>query len=57
MMPLGSLAAGIFGSRIGAPATVMWGGVATIVAVLLYAYKLPLPDKAATPSSGNVKAL
>ncbi len=57
MMPFGSLAAGISGSRIGAPATVMWGGVATIVAVLLYAYNLPLPDKGATPSSGNMKAL
>ena len=57
MMPLGSLASGISGSRIGAPATVMWGGLATIVAVLLYAYKLPLPDRGATPSSGDVKAL
>ena len=41
MMPLGSLTAGVLGSRIGAPATVSWGGVATIAAVLLYARKLP----------------
>jgi len=47
MMPLGSLTAGVFGSRIGAPATVAWGGVATIVAVLLYAYKLPGSDRVA----------
>jgi MFS family permease len=52
MMPLGSLAAGVFGSRIGAPATVTWGGVATIVAVLLYAYKLPELRKLARSSSG-----
>jgi len=51
MMPLGSLAAGVFGSRIGAPATVTWGGVATIVAVLLYAYKLPDMRKVVRSSS------
>jgi MFS family permease len=41
MIPLGSLTAGVLGSRIGAPATVSWGGVATIIAVALYARKLP----------------
>jgi MFS family permease len=55
MMPLGSLAAGVFGSRIGAPATVTWGGVATIIAVLLYAYKLPEMRKVVR-SSSSVKA-
>jgi MFS family permease len=45
MMPLGSLAAGVLGSRIGAPATVTWGGVATIAAVLLYARQLPEPQR------------
>ncbi len=55
MMPLGSLAAGVFGSRIGAPATVAWGGVATIVAVLMYAYKLPGADRVARSSSANAE--
>ncbi len=41
MVPFGSLAAGVLGARIGAPATVVWGGVATIVAVLLFARMLP----------------
>ena len=54
MMPLGSLTAGVFGSRIGAPATVAWGGVATIVAVLLYAYKLrETRELAGSSSSAN----
>jgi MFS family permease len=51
MMPLGSLTAGVLGSRIGAPATVAWGGAATIVAVLLYAYKLPNLKRLAGSSS------
>lgn len=39
MMPLGSLAGGLLGARIGAPATVMWGGAATLVAVLLFSVR------------------
>jgi MFS family permease len=57
MMPFGSLTAGFLGSRIGAPATVTWGGVATIVAVLLYARKLPERRKAAASPSGGLKSL
>src|SRR4029079_5505093 len=41
MMPFGSLAAGWLGARIGAPATVAWGGIATLFAVLLFVRKLP----------------
>ena len=37
MMPLGSLAAGILGHRVGSPVTVACGGVATVVAVLVFA--------------------
>ncbi len=37
MMPLGSLVAGILGTKIGAPATVVWGGLATLVGVGLFA--------------------
>lgn len=37
MMPLGSLLAGLLGARIGAPRTVVVGGVATLFAVLLFA--------------------
>jgi MFS family permease len=37
MMPLGSLAAGLLGAHIGAPATVACGGAATLIAVLLFA--------------------
>ena len=36
MMPFGSLIAGWAGARIGAPATVAWGGLATMVAVALF---------------------
>jgi MFS family permease len=53
MMPLGSLTAGVLGSRIGAPATVAWGGVATIIAVLLYASKLPELKRLAGSSSAT----
>jgi MFS family permease len=49
MVPLGSLAAGILGERVGAPATVAWGGGATIVAVLLFARKLPELRRLARP--------
>ena len=37
MMPFGSLAAGVLGARIGAPATVICGGVVTLAAALLFA--------------------
>ena len=40
-LPFGSLAAGVLGDRIGAPATVVWGGVTTLVAALLFARGLP----------------
>lgn len=49
MVPLGSLAAGVLGDRIGAPATVVWGGVATIAVVLLFARKLPELRRLARP--------
>ena len=52
MMPLGSLTAGVLGSRVGAPATVSWGGVATIVAVLFYARKLTELRRASGRESG-----
>jgi MFS family permease len=41
MTPFGSLAAGWAGDRIGAPATVAAGGVMTLVAVGLFALRLP----------------
>ncbi|XXT15443.1 MFS transporter [Sorangium sp. So ce429] len=41
MAPFGSLIAGWLGGRIGAPATVLWGGVATLAAVGLFVRKLP----------------
>ncbi|MEJ2678195.1 MAG: MFS transporter [Gemmatimonadota bacterium] len=40
-MPIGSLFAGVAADHIGAPATVVIGGTATIVAALLFAWKLP----------------
>ncbi len=49
MVPLGSLAAGLLGDRIGAPATVAWGGAATLFAVLLFARKLPVLRRLARP--------
>jgi MFS family permease len=49
MVPLGSLIAGVLGARIGAPATVAWGGVATLVAVLLFTRKLPELRRLARP--------
>ncbi len=41
MMPLGSLVGGLLGARIGAPATVVGGGVITLIAVASFARKLP----------------
>jgi MFS family permease len=49
MMPFGSLAAGWLGARIGAPATVAWGGVATVLAVLVFVRKLPELRRQARP--------
>jgi len=49
MMPFGSLAAGWLGARIGAPATVAWGGAATIAAVALFVRKLPELRRQARP--------
>jgi MFS family permease len=50
MMPFGSLAAGWFGQRIGAPATVAWGGAATLVAIGLFVRKLPELRRQARPT-------
>ncbi|WP_437336042.1 MFS transporter [Sorangium sp. So ce394] len=41
MAPFGSLIAGWLGGRIGAPATVLWGGVATLAAIGVFVRKLP----------------
>ena len=41
MVPFGSLAAGLLGHRVGAPATVIGGGVATLIGVLFFARGLP----------------
>jgi len=49
MMPFGSLAAGWAGARIGAPMTVLCGGVATLVAVGLFMRKLPELRKSVRP--------
>jgi MFS family permease len=49
MMPFGSLAAGWLGARIGAPATVAWGGALTVVAAALFARKLPELRRQARP--------
>ena len=49
MMPFGSLAAGWLGARIGAPATVAWGGAATVAAVLLFVRALPELRRQARP--------
>ena len=49
MMPFGSLIAGWAGARIGAPATVAWGGVATMAAVALFVRKLPELRRQARP--------
>jgi MFS family permease len=48
-LPFGSLAAGVLGDRIGAPATVVWGGVTTLVAALLFARGLPRMRALARP--------
>ncbi len=40
-MPIGSLFAGVAADRIGAPATVMIGGGATVAAAAIFAWKLP----------------
>ena len=42
MMPLGSLLAGALADRIGAPRTLMIGGLCCIIGALLYARRLPL---------------
>ncbi len=49
MMPFGSLAAGWLGGKIGAPWTVVAGGVATLVAVALFARRLPMLRREARP--------
>jgi MFS family permease len=49
MAPFGSLAAGSLGDWIGAPATVAGGGVLTLVAVGLFAIRLPELRRQARP--------
>ncbi|MFI5290415.1 MAG: MFS transporter, partial [Polyangia bacterium] len=49
MMPFGSLAAGWLGGKIGAPWTVVAGGVATLAAVALFARRLPMLRREARP--------
>jgi MFS family permease len=49
MVPFGSLAAGVLGQRIGAPATVRVGGAVTVVAALLFMRKLPELRRAIRP--------
>jgi MFS family permease len=49
MMPFGSLAAGWLGARIGAPMTVLAGGVATLLAVALFVRRLPALRRQARP--------
>lgn len=40
--PFGSLLAGVLASRIGAPGTIMWGGIICIMAALFFAGKVSL---------------
>jgi MFS family permease len=49
MAPFGSLAAGWLGARIGAPQTVLWGGVATVLAAVWFARRLPEIRRQARP--------
>jgi MFS family permease len=49
MMPFGSLAAGWGGAHFGAPMTVLAGGVATLVSVVLYVRKFPQMRREARP--------
>jgi MFS family permease len=42
MAPFGSLLAGVLASRIGAPETIMWGGIICIMAALFFAGKVSL---------------
>lgn len=41
MAPFGSLLAGALASRVGAPVTIMWGGIACFLAAVLFANKTP----------------
>ena len=50
MAPFGSLAAGALADRIGAPRTVVCGGVVTVLGVLLYVRKLPDLQRLAHPT-------
>jgi MFS family permease len=50
MAPFGSLIAGSLGARIGAPLTVLGGGVATVLAAALFARKLPALRESARPT-------
>ncbi|MDP2267905.1 MAG: MFS transporter, partial [Deltaproteobacteria bacterium] len=59
MTPLGSLLAGVLADRIGAPRTLMLGGLCCIVGALLYARQLPLLKTLIKPiyaSKGQIPA-
>jgi len=49
MAPLGSLMAGSLGSKIGAPATVMIGGICCIIGALIFLHRLPALRKLVHP--------
>jgi len=46
MIPFGSLLGGALASRIGAPATLLWGGITTILGAAVFTGKLPLLEEA-----------
>jgi hypothetical protein len=49
MMPFGSLFAGLLASKIGAPATVLIGGIACLLGAAVYARRLPALRKIVHP--------
>jgi fucose permease len=49
MMPFGSLLAGSLASKIGAPATVLIGGIACLLGAALFARRLPALRKMIHP--------
>ena len=49
MMPFGSLLAGLLASEIGAPSTVLIGGIACLLGAALFARRLPALRKMIHP--------
>ena len=49
MVPLGSLLAGVLAGKIGAPGTLLLGGVCCVSGAVLFASKLPYLRKAIHP--------